>query len=366
MNQIRSVAIIGLGVIGGSMAVTWKRTRPDLNITGIDDRVTLDAALGAGAIDRAALTIQEGVESSDLVVIATPLSAIPDALRSVGKYAREDAVVTDTASVKNAISDLAADYIPPSMKFVGGHPMTGSEKSGFSAADDFLFENSVYVLCPEPDSIEQTKEGSALVDCIRSLGARILVMDPVEHDRAAAAISHVPQLLSVALVNSAELPTDDKARLLAAGGFRDMTRIASSSFDMWRGIIAANHGQVLDKLGAITARIQQMRNRIIEEDYDDLARLFAEAEASRAMISTDTKGFLAPLADLLVRVHDRPGELKTITALLSDADINIKDLELLKLREGTGGTFRISFASDKEAASAARLLQEQGYQTRKP
>ena len=348
------------------MATTWQRTRPGLTIIGVDTRETLDAALASGAIDKASLSIPDAVSSADLTIVSTPLSAIPDVLKTVGANAKPGSIVTDTGSVKQPIVELAQELIPDGVRFVGGHPMAGSEHSGFGAADDFLFENAVYVLCPDKRSDVQTLERSPLVDLIRSLGARIMVMDPSEHDKVAAGISHLPQLLSVALVNSANLKNDDIARNLAAGGFRDMTRIASSPYHMWKEIIAANHGPILDKLAVFSAQLQQFRNRIIEEDYDALAAYFEDAESSRALVSTSTKGFLAPLADLLVRVHDRPGELKRITGILSDNDINIKDLELLKLREGTGGTFRISFENDNEISRAASLLAGEGYETRKP
>lgn len=366
MNKINAVTIIGLGLIGGSMALAWRRTRPSLRITAFDTPDVLEAALAAGAIDHGAASAGHAVEAADLVVIATPLSAIPGVLREIAGALSSGTVVTDTGSVKGAIAAVAGELLPDDVLFVGGHPMAGLERNGFEAADDLLFENASYVLCP-PKGIQSDEfTSSAFVDLIRALGSRILLMDPAAHDEVAASISHLPQLLSVALVNSADITEQSMERNLAAGGFRDMTRIASSPFPMWRDILAANHGPVLDKLAELVSQIQRMRNRLIEEDYDALSELFGQAERARALISTDTKGFLSPLADLFVRVHDRPGELKQITAILFDNDINIKDLELLKIREGTGGTFRISFESEADSDRAAALLHKLDYVTRKP
>lgn len=366
MKDINSVSIIGLGLIGGSMALAWRRTRPSLQITAFDSTDVLDSALAAGAIDRGATSAAHAVDGADLVIISTPLSAIPGVLRDIGSSLQPGTIVSDTGSVKQAITDVASDHLPEDVLFIGGHPMAGLERSGFEAADDLLFENASYVLCPPAEIADDNFTSGPFVNLIRSLGSRILVMNPETHDRVAASISHIPQLLSVALVNAADISEDSMGRNLAAGGFRDMTRIASSPFPMWRDILAANHGAVLDKLAELASQIQKMRNRLIEEDYEALGELFSQAEEARALISTDTKGFLSPLADLFVRVHDRPGELKQITAILFDNDINIKDLELLKIREGTGGTFRISFENDADSDRAAALLNELGYTTRKP
>ena len=366
MNTINTVSIIGLGLIGGSMGRAWRRSRPDLNIVAFDTPEVLETALAEEVIDAGAASAKHAASAADLVVIATPLSAIPAILAEIADALRPGTIVTDTGSVKKAIADVARETIPDHSFFIGGHPMAGLERRGFEAADDLLFENASYVLCPSDTSMQHIEKDSDFVTIIKSLGARILVMDPSEHDHVAAAISHVPQLLSVALVNSAGISSDSMARNLAAGGFRDMTRIASSPFPMWQDILAANHGPILDKLAALSSRIQQLRNRLIEEDYEALEEIFKEAEQARALISSDTKGFLSPLADLFVRVMDRPGELKQITATLFDNNINIKDLELLKLREGTGGTFRISFENDADASRAAEILNSVGYPTRKP
>ena len=213
---------------------------------------------------------------------------------------------------------------------------------------------------PDKHSAERlTQDYAAFVALVEATGARLLVLDAERHDRIAATISHLPQLLATILMNyTAGCNTNDVAFLrLAAGGFRDMTRIASSPFALWRHIRLANEGPILDALGGFAAALQRMRNRIIEEDLDALGAAFAEARRVRDTIPKDTKGFLHPLADIYVYAEDRPGVLAHITGTLFAAEINIKDIELLKIREGTGGAFRLSF-SDEAAADAAVIVLE--------
>jgi prephenate dehydrogenase len=243
--------------------------------------------------------------------------------------------------------------------------MAGSEKGGLASADAFLFENATYVLCPaeRQDVAGFTRRHAGLVELVEATGARLLVLDARRHDRIAATVSHLPQLLAVTLMNyAAGLNAEDGAFLrLAAGGFRDLTRIASSPFEMWQHILVANEGPILDALGGFAAALQRLRNRLIEDDLEALHDAFTDARRTREAIPRNSKGFLHPLADVYVYAEDRPGELHRITRVLFEAEMNIKDIELLKVREGTGGAFRLSFADDATAASAVNVLEHAGF-----
>jgi len=253
--------------------------------------------------------------------------------------------------------------------FIGGHPMAGSEKGGAANADAFLFENATYVLCP-PEGLTAealTHHYGDFVALIEATGARLLVLEAQRHDRIAATVSHLPQLLATTLMNyAAGLNAEDDAFLrLAAGGFRDMTRIASSPFAMWQHILLANEGPILDALAGFATSLQKTRNRIIEEDLETLDEAFSEARRVRETIPKDTKGFLHPLADIYVYAEDRPGVLAHITGTLYEAEINIKDIELLKIREGTGGAFRLSFSDEALANAAIKVLEGAGCRARR-
>ena len=364
--MIQKVAVIGIGLIGGSLSLALKKHRPDLEITGFDRPEVLDEAKRRGAIDNVASTAADAVTGAELVVIAVPIAGILHTLTEIAPALTAGAIVTDVGSVKRPIMEHAQAVLPATATFIGGHPMAGSERSGLHHADPFLFENATYVLCP-PAPIradEFAREQASFVEIIEAVGARIIVLDAERHDRIAAAVSHLPQLLAVALMNYVGRlhDADDAFLRLAAGGFRDMTRIAASPFDMWQDILVANEGPILDMLAGFATELQKTRNKVIAGDLRRLSEDFQQARTSRNLIPRHSKGFLHPLADVYVYAEDRPGFLFRLTRVLHEAEINIKDLELLKIREGLEGVFRIGFESDAVAGRAIDALKSAGYQ----
>ena len=364
--MIEKVAVIGIGLIGGSLCLSIKKHRPELSITGFDLPDVLDEALKRRAIDTPAASLEAAVRDADLVILALPITSILRTISQVGPHLKPGAIVTDVGSVKNPIVQHANEVFPPSVTFIGGHPMAGSEKSGVHHADPYLFENAAYVLCPAEEIEDHVfaQQYAAFINIIESVGARIIILQAARHDRIAAAVSHLPQLLSVALTNYVgRLHDSDQAFLkLAAGGFRDMTRIASSQFDIWQDILAANEGPILDMLGGFATELQKTRNKVFAGDLKDLRQDFEQARSSRNLIPKHTKGFLHPLADVYVYAEDKPGFLFHLTKVLHEADINIKDLELLKIREGIEGVFRIGFQNQSLADQAIDALKESGYE----
>lgn len=362
--MIDRIAIIGTGLIGGSLGLAIKRVRPEIHVIGYDQPERLQEALDIGAIDEAATSPEGAVEAAGLVILATPLPAILTLLDVVARNSPAHAVIMDVGSVKSPVMERAKQVFPDKMTFVGGHPMAGAAGGGLEHADSLLFQNAVYVLCPFGKALPTSFD--PVRDLLTEIGARLLVMDAAHHDRIAAAVSHLPQLLALALVDAAhQTGGDDEAvRTLAAGGFRDMTRIAESPFELWRSILLANHGNILDALSILSSTVQRIRNRLIEEDFDALESFFQEAAQRRRGIPQDMRGFLNPIFNIIVQAEDRPGWIAEVSQTLAARDISIKDIELLKIREGTGGTFRLGFGTDSEMRDACALLNDAGYAIR--
>ncbi len=349
------IAVIGLGVIGGSLGLAIKHYRPEIHVVGFDTGTVMDRARKRGAIDSAAKTLKHAVERADIVFLCTPISTILSLLPRVARFIQPHAVVTDVGSVKGIIQARAKKLFTSKGAFIGGHPMAGSEGSGIEYADALLFQNAVYVLCLENGKNPAVKTLAALV---RSIGARVMVMNANEHDRIAATISHLPQLLAVTMMNLAGQKNRSNPEFLqlAAGGFRDITRIASSPFPMWKDILRYNRTQIASVVKEIASQLHVMENDVRLDKPAHLLRKFRSAKSLRDAIPKNSKGFLHPLHDIYVWVNDTPGALSRITTALFRAGINIHDIELLKIREGEVGTFRFSFDSAEDARAAKRTL----------
>jgi prephenate dehydrogenase len=363
----KTVAILGTGLIGGSLALALSEQRPEFRLIGFDaNRREAWQAAERRAIHEVAASAAGAVGQADIVVLAAPLSASLVLLRDIAGHLREGTLVTDVGSVKDPIVSYAQEVLPSTVGFVGGHPMAGAEQGGMDNADPLLFQNAVWVLCP-PKGIDDTEFAdrfAPVIDLVTCTGARPFLLDAERHDRIAATVSHLPQLLAVALVNQA-VAADEAAHELAAGGFRDMTRIASSPYGIWREIFAANQGPVLDVLARFSDQLSRIRHGIAAEDWSELERLFDGARSGRARIPAGAKGFLHPLGELTVRAEDRPGYLLGIVKALTDAGLNIKDVELLKVREGAEGVFRFGFADDEDADRAVEALKQCAYEARR-
>lgn len=346
------VTILGTGLIGGSLGLALRARYPDLEVIGFDrDPAQLALAVSRGGITRAAGSARLGAEAGEVVVLAVPTSAVPGILAELAPAVQPGTLVTDVASVKGPVMQAARESLPPSVAFVGGHPMAGAERGGMAHADALLFENAVYVLAPQ--------EGHSLHPHARwlaeSVGARPVVMPADRHDTVVAAVSHLPQLAAVALVNHAAGVGDD-ALALAAGGFRDMTRIASSPFGMWGGILSANREPVLATLDAFVSRLGSLRDAVEAGDLERVAEAFERSAGTRSAIPSHSKGFLAPLAEVTLWAEDRVGFLALVTGALAEAGVNIKDMELLRVRENEGGAFRLAFADGPTADRAIGVL----------
>jgi len=363
MIPFTNITVIGVGLIGGSLSLAFKRKIPGITVTGVDRREVLDEALEAGVIDAAvpAGETPAAVRSADLIFLCTPIGEILRLIPEIAGEVGPGAVVTDVGSTKRLIVETADRFFEGDRFFIGGHPMAGGEGRGIRWADAFLFENAVYVFTPSrPLPSDVVK---ALGNTIEKIGAKILFLSPSMHDRVAAAVSHLPQMLAVTLMNMVAGHQEDSPFFLklAAGGFRDMTRIASSPYDMWESIIETNRQEILAFMDEFIACLERMKRRLTD---GELKKQFQESARHRLSIPKDTKGFLKPHHDLLVRVEDRPGVIASISGTLAGEGINIKDIEILKVREGDAGTLRLSFESPEARHRARASIEKIGFSSR--
>lgn len=358
--EIKSVSIIGLGLIGGSIAKSLKVSGFPISISAYDLPDILETAYLENAIDRKLNTIEEALES-ELIFLCLPLNSSIEVFKTLSPKLTEKNLITDVCGVKSIFHNEWKDCGSKGF-YAGGHPMTGKEKGGFENSDSLLFENSIYILTNEAKEFFGWND---FIEILHALGARVALLNPKVHDIVVASVSHLPQLVAVSLINSANLKDSDiNFYDYAAGGFRDMTRIASSAFDIWEPVVKQNKDKILSALDSFHEELHEMRKLISEERFKLLADKFESARIMRDEIPKNTKGMISQLYDVFVYVKDQPGEISKISTALFEKNINIKDMELLKIREGMGGTFRLAFSTPEEAKLAKQVVESIGFSTK--
>ena len=281
---MKTLAIVGTGLIGASFGLAVRKAGFAGPILGVSSPGALAEAAAVGAIDRGA-SLAEAAAEADLIFLAQPIGRILDTLRRLDPLARPDALITDAGSTKCRIADLALQTITR-CQFLGGHPMAGKEKRGARAADADLFQGCTWVLTPEESAGMATPQAADLVAWIRRVGGKVLVMGPEEHDRVVAFTSHLAQLASTALAATVAGNLDPPERLAVAGsGLRDMTRLALSSYELWRDIVATNTDAIDRALGLYIQELdhlrENLRTRQLEEEFQKAAELAGKLRISR-------------------------------------------------------------------------------------
>lgn len=360
-----TVAIVGVGLIGGSLGMSWKMSGVINEVIGISRRSeTIDRAVRAGAIDRGTLDLSEGVSDADVVIIASPVNSIVPLYKEMRASLKPGAVVSDVGSTKSVICESIWATGAGEHTFIGGHPMAGSERAGVSAADPYLFENAVYVITP-PKRCKQSHV-RLLTRLIEVTGARPIVMTPKQHDETVAAVSHLPHVVAASLVTFASEREKDLPGLLtlAAGGFRDTTRIASGHEDVWTDICLSNIGPIMNSVDELELILKRFKQALLAKDANRISEMLAHARSVREKIPAKAKGIMSAVYDVVVHVVDRPGSIRDVATLLGDRDINIIDIEILRVREGEGGTLRLGFECIEEMEHALSALADGGYRAR--
>jgi prephenate dehydrogenase len=359
-----TIAIYSVGLLGGSLGLALKQSGYKGTIIGLSSSAAIKDALAFGCIDEGYGydKLGEIVKRCDLLFLCSPINTIIDTIRTLSTIDLPNGlVISDVGSTKQDIVEVSK-LLPEGVHFIGGHPMAGSEKSGPSAADPFLFQNAIYVLSALTENATDLENSFALF-LQKYLGCRTLYLNPATHDHIAATVSHVPHLLAVALVLLAR-QTEEKipgTLTLAAGGFRDMTRIASASYSMWHDILTTNKQAIETQLDSYIEILGIIKRNLQE---DSLSDAFDSARETRSRISSSGKGFIHPLSEILVRAKDQPGFIASLSKLLADKNYNIKDIEVVKVREGEGGTIRLAFDSSEISCKAIAVLTENGFSAR--
>ncbi|MEJ2545246.1 MAG: prephenate dehydrogenase/arogenate dehydrogenase family protein [Calditrichaceae bacterium] len=351
------IIISGLGLMGASLAMALKQNVSDIFIYGYDLPEIMDKALSLKIIDQKIDDWPAGINDSEIIFLATPLRIIKQHLDDLSDCVDSNTIVTDLGSTKLELANHCRKINFQGI-YVGGHPMTGAEKSGINAANPLLYENAVYILTD--DTVNQSDiVKNKLIPLLSAIKARLLVLDPETHDRILAAISHLPQIIAVALINLVGPKNSENSPYfeLAAGGFRDITRIASGSVDIWQDIFNSNQENVYQTIDEIKTILSDM-----QKNLGSLSSVMSSASNYRNQLPKKSKGFLSPLTDVLVYVNDQVGVVAKIANALTDKKVDIRDIELLKIREKEGGVFRLSFGSRSEAQEAITILNAIGYQ----
>lgn len=275
------IAIIGLGLIGGSIGLALKQAgwRGAEVIGYARRRETSSLALKLGAVDKIELDLRSAIKDADIVIVATPVLTVKDIFTQIAPDLSDGSIVTDTASTKMQVMQWAEELLPSRVSFVGGHPMAGKEISGIRAANDDLFRNCIYCLTPLP----QTKPAAVRIvrDMVNTLGAIPLIIEAEEHDRLVAGVSHLPLLLSVALVSvTTRNPSWQQMSRLAASGYRDLTRLASGNPEVSAHICLSNQAAIVSWLDVFIEELQRLR-RLITDGTDEIEEALALANEAR-------------------------------------------------------------------------------------
>lgn len=360
---MRHIALLGTGLIGGSIGLGLRRAQPELMITGYDrDHAAAATALQRGAVSRTAADPGTAVVGADLVVLAAPLGQLQDLLDSIGPLVGEDTTVTDVASAKAAVVAAGQDSL--GSRFVGGHPMAGSERHGIEAADPDLFDDASWVLTPTETTSSMAYATAR--ELATTLGARVVAVEPLEHDALVARLSHVPQLMASALVDVAASAGDKESLLgLAGGGFRDVTRIAASNPEMWISILRTNRSAVLDSLARVGQSLTDVAALIDTGRWDELEGWLGRARAARLELFAKPDITGEPIALSLV-VPDRPGVLAEVTTEAGKLGANIEDIRIVHSTEGGRGRLEIVVAGRQPADELSLALEALGYHVDHP
>lgn len=352
---------IGLGLIGGSIARGLKRADQNIKIMAyMRTKSKLEQAMQDGTIDEILNGIDERLSECDVVFLCTPVEYNASYLQKIRPFLKQGAILTDVGSTKTnihkTVSELGMEDV-----FVGGHPMAGSEKTGYENSTDHLLENAYYIISPTakntPEQIERMRQ---IALALRSIP---LVLNYEEHDFSVAAISHLPHLIASSLVKLVK-DNDGEAEIMkqiAAGGFKDITRIASSSPVMWEQICMTNTENIKTLMRKYIESLESIYQELDAHNGAAIYDLFEVSGKYRDSFSSRNRGPVIPDHSFSVDVVDEPGSIAILSAILASRGINVQNIGINHARDYGEGALRISFYSEETKAKASELLKKYNY-----
>ena len=355
------IGFIGLGLIGGSVAKAIRKYYPDYELIAFDkSRETLALAVQEGTIDTACSSIDNNFKGCSYIFLCAPVSCNTAYLAQLKEIVKDGCILTDVGSVKTSIHE---EIIALNMEenFIGGHPMAGSEKSGFANSKAHLIENAYYILTPSAKV--SAEKISAYQELVSSLKALPVVLDYHEHDHVTGTISHLPHIIASSLVNFVrDTDTQDELmKALAAGGFKDLTRIASSSPVMWQQICLKNGENISHILGQYIEALKTAKDAVDSGNEKALYTLFESSRDYRDSMPNSSAGPIKKQFAVYCDIIDEAGGIATIATILASNNINITNLGIIHNREFEEGVLRIEFYDGASSAKAAELLQKYRY-----
>lgn len=359
--DVKSISIIGLGLIGGSLAKAFRHEFTNLRIYAVDNCTeSLRLAEREGVLNKGFNNCCEEIWNSDIIFICTPVSKTIEYVNELSSKIKKGSILTDVASTKGELFNYIDGLASPPL-FVGGHPMAGTEKSGYINSIAHMFENAYYVLTPTKSSSEDAI--STLEKFLRKIGALPIVVSSREHDTVTGCISHVPHIIASALVSLAKNNENSQGlvKLLAAGGFKDITRIASSNPSMWEDVVISNGPVVLKLLEDFKLIVDRMIDNIKSGENKEIYSFFDNAKAFRDGFSNAASGLLPKNFELIVDVNDEPGIIGKIATLLGNSGINIKNINVSNSREYEQGCLKITLSDQPNTDKAFEILETSSY-----
>ncbi|WP_274651633.1 prephenate dehydrogenase [Paenibacillus humicola] len=356
------IAIFGVGLIGGSLALCFKG-RPGLTVVGHSVRESSARKyVERGVVDSATTSMKEAAEGADFIFLCVPVGNLEPYVRELsGMELKPGCIITDVGSTKASVAACAKELQLKGATFIGGHPMAGSERSGVEAASSFLFENAYYVLTP--DASTPQSEVDKLTELLRLTKASIVHVPAVEHDEIVGAISHLPHIIAVALTNQIRDYNEGNPLFaqLAAGGFRDITRIASSEPVVWRDILINNRSVLLRLLQDWNRETAGFIDMLERGDGESIEQAFRTAGQFRSQLPERRKGMIHSVYECYIDVPDHPGIIGKVATELGNSRINLSNIHIIESREDVPGVLRLSFRTQEDLDQAVAKLGQIGF-----
>ncbi len=359
--DIKNITIIGLNALGGSLGIALKSYNPDYVITGIDKGSVIIKAKNLKAVDNGCLynELEDGIRNADLVFLATSIRGIKELIPKIAKVVKKDAIVTDTGMVKRDISELAREHFKSGGNYIGGHPVVGFKRGSVEFSDPYLFSNITYALTP----VVSTREAvDTLVRIVEGIGSRSIVIDPALHDRLIGEINNILQVITIAHINSvfSDLDEDliDVAIALSNERFKKFSESLLIEPYYWIEVFKSNIDVIKEHavkfIEHLKGTVQNLESDRFYEDYE-------RARDYISRIPHFKKGFKSKLACLYVDIKDKPGSIAELTSLIAKHGFDIRDIEVVKIKEGDSVLIKVAFKSQTIASKVGMILMDAGY-----